>query len=133
MISGKDSKGEPSEPLVTEVPIRNVKGKGSISDQDVVKSMDEGTMDKEEGVEGEESDEEDAGEDVDVDSGTPCYTSQPYLSDLPPQGSDTKDMHFNSPLQVADLRTHGDFGRKSAENNRHGECNLTVAIFLHTL
>ena len=69
----------------------------------------------------------------DVDSGTPCYTPQPYLSDLPPQGSDTKDMHFNSPLQVADLRTHGDFGRKSAENNRHGECNLIVDIFLHTL
>lgn len=53
----------------------------------------------------------------DVDSGTPCYTPQPYLSDLPPQGSDTKDMHFNSPLQVADLRTHGDFGRKSAEGD----------------
>jgi hypothetical protein len=48
VISGKDSKGEPSEPLVTEAPIRNDKGKGSVSDQDVVESMDEGTMDKEE-------------------------------------------------------------------------------------
>ena len=65
MISGKVGKGEPSEPLVTEVPIRNDKGKGSVSDQDGVDSMDEG----------EENDEEDAGEVVDVDSRTPCYTT----------------------------------------------------------
>jgi nuclear autoantigenic sperm protein len=67
VISGKVGKGEPSEPLVTEVPIKNDKGKGSVSDQDGVESVDEGTMDKEEGAEGEESDEEDAGEDVDVE------------------------------------------------------------------
>ena len=48
VIFGKVGKGEPSEPLVTEVPIRNDKGKGSVSDQDGVECMDEGTMDKQE-------------------------------------------------------------------------------------
>lgn len=65
--SGKAGEGEPSEIPVTEVPIRDDKGKASVSDQDVVESMDEGKKDKEEGAEGEASDEEDAGEDVDVE------------------------------------------------------------------
>lgn len=65
--SGKACEGEPSAIPVTEVPIRDDKGKASVSDQDGVESMDEGKKDKEEGAEGEETDEEDAGEDVDVE------------------------------------------------------------------
>lgn len=65
--SGKVGEGEPSEAPTTEVPVKDDKGKGSISDQDGIESMDGGKMDKEEGAEGEESDEEDAGEDVDVE------------------------------------------------------------------
>ena len=44
--SGKAGKVEPSELLVTEVPIRDDKGKASVNYQDSVESIDEGEKDK---------------------------------------------------------------------------------------